>query len=164
MTITKMMKLTMTMMARLMMAVVKVQFMPMVVTRLLRSLPKSQRWCHEVHRRAISTKVQYTTLKHMQFNNAQWNTMSYTPVSQCQKAEDKVHYSTLVVSSVAVVAVTAVSSYSDVSHIVGECFEVPKYRGTIQWSTHVEGWKTGEGKVFWESVPHVPSKSWAIAP
>ena len=144
MTITKMMKLTMTMMARLMMAmtmmarlmmaVVKVQFMPMVVTRLLRRLPKSQRWCHEVHRRAISTKVQYTTLKHMQFNNAQWNTMSYTPVSRCQKAEDKVHYSTLVVSSVAVVAVTAVSSYSDVSHIVGECFEVPKYHGTIQWS------------------------------
>ena len=73
MTITKMMKLTMTMMARLMMAmtmmarlmmaVVKVQFMPMVVTRLLRRLPKSQRWCHEVHRRAISTKVQYTTSK-----------------------------------------------------------------------------------------------------
>ena len=52
--------------------------------------------------------------------------------SQCQKAEDKVHYSTLVVSSVAVVAVTAVSSYSDMSHIVGGCFEVPKYHGTIQ--------------------------------
>ena len=68
---TKMMTMTMTMMARLMMVVVKVQFMPMVVTRLLRRLPKSQRWCHEVHRRAISTKVQYTTLKHMQFNNAQ---------------------------------------------------------------------------------------------
>ena len=32
---------------------------------------KESKWCHEVHRRAISTKVQYTTLKHMQFNNAQ---------------------------------------------------------------------------------------------
>ena len=59
---------------------------------------------------------------------------------QCQKAEDKVHCSTLeilLVSSVSVVAVeavTAVSSYSDVSHIVGKCFEVPKYRGTIQLS------------------------------